>query len=66
MSFTDNPIADFNRWDAEQAREEAEHRETLPICVYCQQPIEDDWCYELDGECYCEKCMKENHRKWLI
>lgn len=66
MLFTDNPLSDFHTYDAEQAREEAEYRATLPRCGYCEQIIEDDWCFELDGECYCEECMKAQHRKWLV
>jgi hypothetical protein len=59
----------YTRWarhDDEQAREEARWRASLPRCGYCKQIIDDDWCFELDDECYCEECFTDRHRKWLV
>lgn len=56
--WTDNPIADFERFDAEQER----LLEKLPRCSECYEPIQDEYCYEINGEHICEECMKDNHR----
>lgn len=59
MAWTDDPIADFERHDAEQERK----LEQLPRCSECDEPIQDDFCYEINDEYICEKCLKDNHRK---
>lgn len=57
---TADPIADFNRWEAEQQKE----RDKLPKCYECGEPIQDEVCYELNDELICPKCLLENHRKF--
>ena len=59
MSFTDNPIADFNRYMCEQQRQ----MDKLPKCYECGDPITDEWCFEMNGYFICEQCLKDNHRK---
>ena len=59
MIFTDDPIADFGRYDAEQQ----EKLDRLPVCDYCEEPIQDDYYYEIDNECICEECLNDNFRK---
>lgn len=60
MFFTDDPISDFNRWDAEQQAKLYK----LPICSECNEPIQEEYCYEINGGYICECCMNE-HRKWV-
>ena len=60
MSYTDSPIADFNDWDDRQSKELAR----LPKCAECGEPIQDEECFEIDGEVICPQCLKDNHRKW--
>lgn len=46
---------------------EAEHEAWLkrqPVCEECNEPIQDDVLYDIDGTIYCEACMKEAFRKW--
>lgn len=57
MYFTDNPIADAERYMAEQ---EAELR-VLPECAECGEKIQDEYCYEFNGEYICWNCLKEYH-----
>lgn len=57
--WTDDPVADFYRYDAEQARE----LEQLPRCSECDEPIQDDFCYEINDEYVCEQCLKDHYRK---
>ncbi len=59
MIFTDDPVADFERYDAEQQ----EKLDRLPVCDYCDEHIQDDYYYELDNECICEECLNEHFRK---
>lgn len=61
MPWTDDPVADYNRYDAQQAREEAR----LPRCSECDHPIQSDECYEFNGELICPDCLTNNHRKWV-
>ena len=60
MYRTDDPIADFHRWDADQQK----HLHSLPLCDKCCEPIQDDICYEIDGEILCEDCMKDRYERW--
>ncbi len=58
---TDNPLADFNRWDAEQQAA----LNKLPKCTECDEPIQDDCYYEINGECVCPECLDNNHKHWV-
>lgn len=58
--FTDNPLNDFHTH--ERQLEEALNR--LPKCYECGEPIQDDHCFEINGEIICEECLNDNHRKW--
>ena len=63
MIITDDPHADFDRWDYE--RERALTR--FPICSCCGERIQDDDLYDFDGELICEECLPvylaDNHKK---
>ena len=59
MYYTDDPVADFERHDAEQQK----MLKKLPKCVHCGEPIQDEHLYDIDGELFCEECMKEIFRK---
>ena len=61
MSWTDDPVADFLRYDAEQEAK----LEKLPICCECKHPIQSDECYEFNDELICPDCLEKNHRKWV-
>lgn len=52
----------LDRWemhDAEQERELAK----LPKCDICGEHIQDEYCYEIHNELFCEHCMVEYFRK---
>lgn len=59
MPYTDDPVADFKRHDKKQQDE----LDKLPQCCECDHPIQDEFCYEINGELVCENCMNDNHRK---
>lgn len=58
MFKTDDPIADFNAWDAECER----GRDKLPRCTYCNEVIDDDH-WSINDEPVCDECLWEHHRK---
>ena len=58
MSYTDDPVADYDALDAEQQR----ILDKLPRCSECDEPIVDEYAYYINGEWICEDCM-EQYRK---
>lgn len=36
--------------------------ESLPVCDVCGQPIQDDYCFEINGNYICEDCLNDRHR----
>lgn len=61
MFYTDDPIADFNRWEAEQEKQ----LERLPVCADCDNPIQDETAFYINGEWICEDCMDSYKREVL-
>lgn len=59
MSRTDNPVADFERHDRRQAAE----LDRLPKCGYCDETVQDDYYFEIEGEIICEGCLIKHFRK---
>lgn len=57
--FTDDPISDFHEYDAECE----DWLYSRPICDICDEHIQDDFYFEINGEKICECCMNENFRK---
>lgn len=56
---TDDPAADFDRYDAEQQKQ----LEKRPKCSMCDEYIQSDQFYEINDEVICEECLNENFRK---
>lgn len=57
--YSDDPVSDFLRHDADKQKE----LEKLPVCCECDEPIQDEYCYEINDELICEKCLKAHYRK---
>lgn len=57
MNFcrSDDPERDFKR---HQAQQEA-WLENLPECARCGHPIQNEDCYDFDGEYVCPDCIWE-------
>lgn len=53
MPWTDDPVADFERHD----REQAERLKRLPVCVDCGEPIQDETAFFINEEWVCERCI---------
>lgn len=56
--YSDDPARDAARHDAERQRQ----LDNLPCCCYCDEPIQDEYAYLIDGEWVCEECMNEQFR----
>lgn len=63
MSYfrTCDPLADFDRHDRAQAKRLAR----LPVCDICDQPIQDDHFYQINGDNVCPVCLEDHFRKEL-
>ena len=59
MLWTDDPVADFERHD----REQAERLNLLPICDICNDPIQEEHFYEINDEFVCEHCLDKLFKK---
>jgi formylmethanofuran dehydrogenase subunit E len=59
MSYTDDPIRDYDNYCREQEREEAR----LPVCDGCGETIYDEYCYNINGDILCEECMTNEFRR---
>lgn len=61
MPITDDPIADFNRRDAEQTA----WLKKRPICIECGEHIQDETAFYINGEWFCDRCI-EIYRRVVI
>lgn len=59
MTFTNDPVADAERYYAEQESK----LDNVTICEYCDEHIQDNYYFEINGECICEECLNEHYRK---
>lgn len=57
--WTDDPVADAERHFAKQDEE----LKKLPRCSECDEPIQDEYCFEIGDLLICYDCMDNNHRK---
>jgi hypothetical protein len=63
MFYSDDPIADFERHDAEQER----RLRRLPVCCSCKGHIQQESAVRINGDWYCDECiedMKEDIEEW--
>ena len=60
MWITNDPEADFDRYDAEG--EEA--LESLPICVCCGEHIQQEYAVRIVDDYYCDDCL-DDMREWI-
>lgn len=58
MYRSDDPIADFNRRD----REDAKYEKRLPHCDYCGEVIYETY-YDINGDKVCEECLARHFKR---
>ena len=56
-------VDNYSQWKQHEAEAEKWLRE-LPLCSECYRPIQDERCFEFNGEIICEECLADNHKKW--
>ena len=55
-------VPDYNDLHRSYEAEQEKSLARCPICSYCSEPIQDDYLFDIDGELYCEECMKDLFR----
>ena len=58
MPYSDDPLLDFERWDREQTK----LLDELPVCADCEEPIQDETAYYINGDWICDDCMESYRR----
>lgn len=56
---TDDPVRDEMNYTEEKDK----LLQKMPKCSICDEHIQDDYLYEINGELFCEECVKDNFRK---
>lgn len=56
---TDDPVADFNRHEHRKQK----WLDSRPVCDHCEDPIQDDHYYLINGDNICPDCMETYFRK---
>lgn len=54
----------YSLWRNREAQNE-KRLARLPRCSECDEPIQDEHCFEINGELICQACLDNNHRKWV-
>jgi formylmethanofuran dehydrogenase subunit E len=57
--LSDDPVADFERHDREQARRLAK----LPTCQRCGDAIQQERAVCIEGFWYCDDCLEKYRRE---
>ena len=52
----------YSQWEEHERKQEAWLAER-PVCADCGEPIQDDHCFEINGEYICPRCMEDLHRR---
>lgn len=59
MYYSNDPVKDAERYEADRERE----LEKYPECCHCGVHIQDDYCYLIDGNFYCSDCLEKHYKK---
>ena len=59
MYYTDDPVADFERYDAKRE----DWRLSRPLCDYCDNHIQEDHYFDINGDIVCPDCLDNYFRK---
>jgi formylmethanofuran dehydrogenase subunit E len=61
VHYSDNPLADFDAWDAEQNK----WLERRPVCADCENHIQDETAFYINGEWICRDCLSAYEQEVL-
>ena len=59
MSYIPDALDMWERYDAEQQAQ----LNRLPKCSCCDEPIQEEYCYQINDEIICKHCMVDCFRK---
>ena len=60
--WTDDPVADFERYDAEQESV----LKKCPMCSVCYEYIQGEFAYFINDEWICEECIEDLRREVTV
>ena len=53
----------YSRWEHHDAEQER-WLDKLPVCCLCNQPIQNERLFDIEGNLYHEECAEDEFRKW--
>ena len=53
----------YSLWERREA-ERDRWLDTLPVCCFCNHPIQDEYLFDIEGNLYHEECAADEFRKW--
>lgn len=59
--YSDDPVADAERYFAEQDKQ----LQKRPICCMCDEHIQDETAYYINGEYICIGCLNDNFKIYV-
>lgn len=59
MPYIPDALDMYNRHEAEQEA----WLNKRPVCSECGHHIQDDYCYQFNGELICQNCLETYHEK---
>ena len=54
----------YEQWKQHEDKQQLE-LDKLPKCYYCNETIQDEYCYEINDELICVDCLNEHFIKFL-
>lgn len=52
----------FSQWEAHEAEME-QRLQRRPVCSYCDEPIQEEHYFYLNGRIFCDDCMNQKYRR---
>ena len=52
----------YSQWEHHERRQQ-QWLEKRPVCCYCDQHIQDEELFDIEGELYCKQCLVNNFQK---
>lgn len=52
----------YDLWEAQDIKKER-WLARLPQCEFCENPIQDEYIWEIEDSFYCEDCAKKQYRR---
>ena len=49
----------YDQWKQHDNKQQLE-LDKLPKCYYCDEPIQEEYCYEINDELICVECLNGN------